>query len=71
MATMTLGTPNEELPKAGLRTILRDLKAKTARIAEQARATTDVIDLLRLEGQMEGVTDQIRQRIDLYDKLSQ
>lgn len=69
MATMALETPNGGLTKAGVRAILRDLKAKSARIAEQARATTDVIELLRLEGQMEVVTDQIRQMIDLYRKL--
>jgi len=71
MATMTLETPNEGMTKAGVRAILRDLKAKSARIAKQAHATTDVIDHLRLEGQMEVVTDQIRQMIDLYDKLPQ
>lgn len=71
MATMTLETPNGGMTKAGVRAILRDLKAKSARIAEQARATaeTDVIELLRLEGQMEIVTGQIRQMIDLYRKL--
>ena len=57
MATMTLETPNEEPTKAEVRAIFRDLKAKSARIAEQARATTDVI--------------RIRQMIDLYYKRPQ
>ena len=69
MATMTLETPNGGLTKAGVRAILRDLKAKNARIVKQARTTTDVVELIRLEGQIEVVTDQIRQMIDLYRKL--
>lgn len=69
MATMTLGTPNRGLTKAGVRAILRDLKAKNAQIVAQARTTTDAVELIRLEGQMEAVTDQIRQMTGLYHKL--
>ena len=66
--TMMMDIP-KGLTRETLKPFLRDLRAKNTEITAQANATTDEIELLRLMGQMDLLTEQIQNMIDLYRRL--
>ena len=69
MAIMMTMEPPNGLTRDIVRARLRDLKMKNLEIAVQAHSTTDELELMRLWGKLDRLTEEIQETIALYRRL--